>query len=94
MNSSTGSIIKSHNSIDYIKNEISTSIDLRENNGLPDGVDIYDMLPASAPNQWVKKEYNNEHHNIQRNSNISTSNNSSVSTLTLPSATSTNDEGC
>ena len=51
MNSSTGSIIKSHNSIDYIKNEISTSIDLRENNGLPDGVDIYDMLPASAPNQ-------------------------------------------
>ena len=39
-------------------------------------------------------EYNNEHHNVHSNGKISTSNNSSVSTLTLPSVTSKNFEGC
>ena len=55
MNSSTGYEPKNQNSIDYtkIRDEISTNIYLRENNGLPDGVDIGDMLPASAPNHYV-----------------------------------------
>ena len=39
-------------------------------------------------------EYNNKHHNLHSNGNISASKNSSVSTLTSPSVTSTNDEGC
>ena len=39
-------------------------------------------------------EYNNEHHNVHSNGKISTSNNSSVSALTLPSVTSKNFEGC
>ena len=52
MNSYTGYESKSHNSIDYTKkrDEFFTNIYLRENNGLPDGVGIDDILPASALN--------------------------------------------
>ena len=39
-------------------------------------------------------EYNNEHHNLQINGNISTSNNSSVSILNSTYFTSTDDKGC
>ena len=39
-------------------------------------------------------EYNNVNHNLQRNSSISTSNNSQVLTLTSPSVTSTNKDLC
>ena len=39
-------------------------------------------------------EYNSEHHNLQRNGKILTSNYSSVSSLTSPSVTSKNDERC
>ena len=39
-------------------------------------------------------EYNNEHYNLHRNGNISTPNNSLVSTLTSPSVTSTNNKEC
>ena len=73
------------------KDEISTNRYLKENNGFPDGVYIDDMLAASAPNQYVNTEYNHEHHNIQINANISTSNNSSVSALNSPAVTSTNE---
>ena len=90
MNSSTGNVINNHNLIDYTNKiyEISTNRYLRENNRLPDGVDIDDILPVSALNQYLNMEYNNEYHKI------STSNNSSVSTLTSPSVISNNDEGC
>ena len=96
MNSSTGSESNHDNLIDYTKkiDEISTNGCLRENNGLPDGVGIDDMLPASALNQYVNMEYNYEHHNLQINGNISTSKNLSLSTFTSPSVTSTNGEGC
>ena len=96
MNSSTGYIINNKNYIDYTNKryEISTNRNLRGNNGLADGVDIDDMLPESAPNQYVNMRYNDEHHNLYMNNKISTSNNSSVSTLTSPSVTSKNDEGC
>ena len=72
MNSYTGSVINNQNSIDYTnkRDEISTNKYLRENTGLPDGVDIDDMLPASAPTQYFNTEYNNEHHNLQINDNI------------------------
>ena len=55
INSSTGSIIRNHNSIDYAKKreEISIKTYLRENNGFPDGVDIDYMLPVSKPIQYV-----------------------------------------
>ena len=55
INSYTWSVINTHNSIDYTnkKDKISTNIYLKENNGLTDGVDIDDMLPVSAPNQYV-----------------------------------------
>ena len=55
MNSSTGSVINNNNLIDYTnkRDEFSTNIYLRENNGLPDGVYIEDMLPASALNQYA-----------------------------------------
>ena len=61
MNSSTGSVIRNHNSIDYTKkrDETSTNKYLREKYWFPDGVDIDDMLPSSAPNKYVKMEYNN-----------------------------------
>ena len=61
INSSTGSVIRNNNSIEY-KNkidEISTRKDLMGNNGLTDGVDIDNMLPECAPNQYVNMEYNN-----------------------------------
>ena len=60
MNSFTGYDINNHNSIDYTKerDEISTNIYLGKN-GLLDGVDIDNMLPASALNQYVNMEYNN-----------------------------------
>ena len=89
MNSYTEYAINNHNYIDR-KNkldEISTNRYLRGNIGLLDGVYIDDMLPASAPNQYVNLKYNNEYHNLQSNRNISTSNNSSVSTLTSISST-------
>ena len=52
------------------------------------------MSPESAPNQCVNMEYNNEHHNLHSNNSISTSNNSSVLTLTSPYVKSKNEEGC
>ena len=55
MNSSTGSVIKNHNSI-YYKNkwdENSTNKYLRGDNGSPDSVNIDNMLPASALNKYV-----------------------------------------
>ena len=58
INSSTGSVIRNNNSIEY-KNkidEISTRKDLMGNNGLTDGVDIDNMLPECAPNQYVNME--------------------------------------
>ena len=74
MSSSTVYESKNHNSTYYTKkrDDISTNIYLRGDNGLQDGVDIYYMLPVSAPNQYVDMEYNNEHHNLQSNGNIST----------------------
>ena len=57
-----------------------------------DCIDI--MLPASTINKYANTEYNNKHCNLLINVNISTSNNSSVSTLTSPSVKSKNDEGC
>ena len=96
MNISTGCVIKNYNLV-YFKekrDKISTNRYLRGNNGLPDGVDIDDTSPISALNQYVNMEYNNEHHNTQRKFNISTSNNSSVSTLTSTSVISTNYKGC
>ena len=61
INSPTGSVIKNHNSIDHTKKrgEIFTNRYLRENNGLTDGVNIYDVLPASALNQYANMEYKN-----------------------------------
>ena len=60
-NSSTGSELKNHNYVDYTmkRYEISANIYLREINGLPDDVDIDDMLPASSLNQYVNMEYIN-----------------------------------
>ena len=45
MNSSTGYVINNHDYIDYTKKryEIYAKTYLRENNRLPDGVDIYYM---------------------------------------------------
>ena len=93
MNSYTGSESKNQNYIDYANKiyEISTNRYLNENYGLPDSVDIDDMLPSSALNQFINMEYNNEDNKFQINGNISTPNKSSVSTLTSPSVTSTND---
>ena len=65
-----------------------------ENNGLPDCAGIDYIFHECALNQYVNVKYNNEHHNLHINGNISTSNKSSVSTLTAPSVSSTNDEGC
>ena len=65
-----------------------------ENTGSKDGVDIDIILSASTLHQYENIEYNNEHHKNFMNGKISTSKNSSVSTLTSPSATSTNDGGC
>ena len=95
MKSYTRSESKNQDSIEYTKkrDEISTNICLLENNRLPDGIGIDYMLPAYALYQYVNMEYNNWHHNLQIDSNISTSNNSSVSTLTSPFITSTNDKG-
>ena len=41
-----------------------------EDNGLPDGVGIDVMLPASALNQYINMEYNNEHNKLLINGNI------------------------
>ena len=56
MNIYTGYESKNSNSIDYTnkRDKISTQKIFKGNNGLPDGVVIYDMLPASALNQYVK----------------------------------------
>ena len=96
MNSFNGSIINNHNSIEYKnkRDEIAPNRHLRENNGLPDGVDIDDILPASVLNQCVNIKYNNKYCKFQINSNIPTSNYSSVPTLTSPSVTSKNYEVC
>ena len=58
MNSSTGSVINHHNSIDYTnkRDEISTNRCWRENSGLSYGIDIGDILPASEPNQYFNME--------------------------------------
>ena len=93
INSSTGNFINNHNYIDYTNRryEMYTNIYLRENNGLPDGVEINDMLSAPTPNQFVYMEHNNEYNNIHKNGNISTPNSSPVSALNSPSFTSTNE---
>ena len=52
------------------------------------------MLPASTMNQYANMEYNNKHNNLLINGNITTSNDSLVSTLILPSIKSINDEKC
>ena len=74
MNSSTGYESDNNNSIDYTnkRDEISTKIYLMGSNGLPYGVGIDFILPASALNQYTNMEYNNEYHNLQNNGNIST----------------------
>ena len=61
MNSFIWSVIKNHNYIYYIKKiyKISTNIYLKGNNGFRYGVYIDDMLPESAPNQYVNMGYNN-----------------------------------
>ena len=58
INSSTGYFIRNHHSIDYKnkRDEISANRYLRENNGLPDGVDIDDVLSASSLNQYFNME--------------------------------------
>ena len=55
INSSTGYVINNNNFIEYTKkrDEIYTNRYLRWNNELPDGVEIDDMLPASAPDKYV-----------------------------------------
>ena len=55
INIPTVSVIKNNNNIYYTnkRDEISTNRYLRENNGLPYGINIDDMLPAPAPNQYV-----------------------------------------
>ena len=80
INRSTGYESNNHNYIYYTnnRNEISTNRYLMENNGLMDGVGINDMLHASVINQYVNLEYNNKHHSLQSNGNISTSSNLSV----------------
>ena len=96
MNSSTRSIIRNQNSIDYKNDryEISTNKYWRLYNGSPDGGYIDDILPASAPNKYFNMEYNIKHHNLQSNGNILTPNNSPVTTVTSTSVKSTNEEGC
>ena len=78
MNSFNGSDIKNHNYINYTnkRDENSTNRYLRGNNGLPDCVDIDDILPASKLKKYVNMKYNNEHNNLQRHGNVSTPNNS------------------
>ena len=78
MNSSIVSVINNHNSIEYIKkrDENFTNRYLRENYGLPESADVDDMSPACALNQYFNTQYNNKHHNIQSNCNISTLNKS------------------
>ena len=65
---------KNHNPIEYNnkRDEISSNIYLRGNNGLPDGVCIDVILTPSALDQYVNIEYNNEYHNLHSNGNIST----------------------
>ena len=95
MNSTTGSESNNHNGI-YSKKkryEIDTNREM-ENNELQYGVDMYVVLPVSTHNKYANMEYNSEHHNIFINGKIPTSNNSTVSTLTSPNITSTNDKGC
>ena len=94
MNSYTGSESKNHDSIDSTKKRdaISPNRSEMENNGLHDVVGVDVVLSTSTLNQYDNMEYNNEHHNVFSNGNISTPNNSSVSTFTPPSVTSTNDE--
>ena len=61
MNSSTRSIMMNQNYIYYTykRDEIYTIKYLRGNNGLSEVLDIYDMLPVSALNQYANMEYNN-----------------------------------
>ena len=72
MKSSTVSVIINHISIDYTNkiDGISTNMYLMENNGLPYGVDVDDVLPASAPNKYGNIKYNYENHILQVNGNI------------------------
>ena len=96
MNGYTGSESNNHNSIDYTntRDEISTNRYLMGKNGLPYAVGIEIMLHISALNQYANMEYNNEHHKLLINGNISSSNNSSVSAFNSPSFTSTSDKWC
>ena len=92
MNSPTGSESKNHNSIDSTKKryKIDPNKSEMENNGLQGGVGIDVMLPVSTLNRNSNMKFNTENHKLLTNGKISTSNFSSVSTLTSPSIASTN----
>ena len=94
MNSHTLSEANNQNSIDYTKKRDGNvpNISEMEDTGLQDGVDIDVMIPASTLHQYANMEYNNDSHFPFMNGKRSTSNNSSVSTLTPPSVTSIKDE--
>ena len=74
INSSTRSVRKYHDSIDYTnkRDEIFTNRYLREKNVLQVCVYIDYMLPASALNQYVNTENNNGYHNLKKNCDILT----------------------
>ena len=61
-----------------------------EDTGLQDGVDIYVMLPASTLHKYYNMKLNNDSNHPFMNGKISTSKNSSVSTLTSLYVTSIN----
>ena len=58
MNIYTGYDINNKSFISYTKkrDEISTNIFVRKNNGSPDGVYIVEVLPAYALNQYANME--------------------------------------
>ena len=89
MNSHTVSEWKNRHYIVSTKkrNEIYPNRSEIKYNGLQDGVGIDVMLPLSTMNQYENTKYKNEDYDLLRNGNIPTPNNSSVSTLNLPSVT-------
>ena len=61
-----------------------------ENTGFQDDIDIDVMIPESTIHQYANMEHNNEYHYSLINGKISTSKNSSISTLTYQYVNSTN----
>ena len=96
MNSHTISEAKNHNSVYSTKKRGGNVPNLSEmeSTGLHYGVDFDFMLPASTLHQYSNMEYNDEYNYLFINGTISTSNNSSVSTLMSPSVTSINEKVC